>query len=326
MPRTTTVTNNTRNNGGNNMNNGAFSFNELAEAIAQNIVSIQNRQNGVETVEIIPDGYVFAKNSQFYGRVMADGQIYNPYLVRRWLPAQFLSLMKRYDLNVDKGIRKTRDYRYMIKWVISEVDKLAYLEKVDKVAFEERKCFLSQTEVKWIMSDYCSQLKKALEFSKEGKGSSQLGREFYGSLRGGFYFKKGKYEEQIVNHRVVRVLVKSNEYKKLLNKIKYFEEDLATIGSYTSYQKISDMFKGFKFIYFKGGKLSWTLVDRYKAAGAYYTLKNLVLFEGVNVSTNARTCTSPVESAEVLKNIIKSDGYVIYAILKRSIEMSNYEI
>ena len=31
----------------------------------------------------------FAKNSKFYGQVMKDGHIFNPYMHRRFLPAQF---------------------------------------------------------------------------------------------------------------------------------------------------------------------------------------------------------------------------------------------
>ena len=31
----------------------------------------------------------FGKNSQFYKQEMSDGHIFNPYIHRRWLPAQF---------------------------------------------------------------------------------------------------------------------------------------------------------------------------------------------------------------------------------------------
>lgn len=107
------------------------------------------------------DSESWAKKSKFYQTVMADGNIFNPYIHRRFLPYQFreiLSLAQLYTF----GYRKTNgkllfekqlipskiqiinalkhSYKpaILIKHICKEIELLSFLQKRDKLAYDER--------------------------------------------------------------------------------------------------------------------------------------------------------------------------------------------
>lgn len=311
-----------------NTNDQIFSMNDLANAIANAMVAAQTRtetESQVVTQVVqstnIPDGYIFARHSQFYGKVMNDGMIFNPYLNRRWVGPQFLKIMKRYNLNVSKGITKSYSYTYMINHFVKEINKMAFLCKKDLIAYQERLYMLPLVDAKEIIIDYCGQLKNALADSQELTGSTKLNREFYGKLPGGYYFKKGKYEEKIINHKVERVLVMSTEYKNLIDRIDML---IADVNRTYSYKRLAELVNAFRFIKFDNGKMCQAMKESFLKTGAFYTLRMLIEFEGLNFSSDRVRCTNPVDSARELKAIIGEPGYVIYAILKKTIADNNY--
>lgn len=64
----------------------------------------------------------WAKNSRYYGTDIC-GYAYNPYMVRRWITAQFLELMNSYNLKIEDGIRHEYNYMYSIDYVIKEAKR-----------------------------------------------------------------------------------------------------------------------------------------------------------------------------------------------------------
>ena len=308
-------------------NTNYFTIDELVNVITSAMQNSNNNttQNSTVNGEIIQrEG--FAINSKYYGETLTSGEIFNPYLNRRFISSQFIRLMKQYDGNVTKAIKKTYDYKYMINHFKNEVNKLALLERIDKIAFDERKNFLPLGTARNIFTDYCSQLRNALANSKENKNRYRFG-VIVGGYIPGYRFDKGTYEEVIENHRVVKKLNKSAEYKELLNRIKHFESDVK--GART-YQELANILNGFKFIPVKNGELTWIMVDRFMAAGSFYTLKNLINFEDIKVHTKEYrrevNCTNATESLAELRRNINKEGYVLYAILKYTIEQENYSI
>lgn len=82
---------------------------------------------------------LYAKNSKFYGKIMDDGEVYNPYIHRRWLPFQYLHILNR-DLDV---VFVNMPANYIIKYSIKEINTLIWLSKHDRATFEERSMFFS---------------------------------------------------------------------------------------------------------------------------------------------------------------------------------------
>ena len=58
---------------------------------AEIVIQVRDKETG--EVRYVPFNQAmddcFGKNSQFYKQEMSDGHIFNPYIHRRWLPAQF---------------------------------------------------------------------------------------------------------------------------------------------------------------------------------------------------------------------------------------------
>lgn len=110
-----------------------------------------------DKVESSTDGYdfsdvVFGRNSCFFGQLMEDGHIFNPYIHRRFLPARFKQ-MCMYGNNVKQSIA-LYSWSYVFKVMRDEVHKLALLEKADRVAFEERSAIFTVSDIKITIFHY----------------------------------------------------------------------------------------------------------------------------------------------------------------------------
>ena len=257
-------------------------------------------QQPKEAQQIVERDEAWAPNSQFYNKVMADGYIFNPYLHRRFLPAQFLLLMKNYDMNVHRAIAESYGFMYSIKWTIDEIGKLAYLQKVDKVAFAERQKFLTLDDVKVIMSHYVESMIKYLdECVKYGRWICYNGR-----------------------HIPTRTWGSDQETQEVTN----LKNDLLAFGnnvySAVSYEKMNHVLCAFNLLKLKyEAEKSKAFVDAFEKSGAYYTLKHLILFEGLSLKGK-----SGADAAKELNEYMSQPAYVVYAILKEVIEENQYEI
>lgn len=305
-------------------NTNYFTIDELVNVITSAMQNNNNNttQNSTVNGEIIQrEG--FAINSKYYGETLASGEIFNPYLNRRFISSQYLRMFKQYSGNMAKAIRKNYDYNFMIKHFKSEVNKLALLGKIDKIAFNERSSFLMLAEAKQIFVEYAEDLKEALATCKDRGKHVTIGAEVFGRV-GDLTFKKGIYKEVIVNHKIKKELEKSEEYVEILNRIKHFKTDVKKANSY---QQLANTLNGFNFVKLpKTTKITNVMADRFMAAGAFYTLKNLINFEDIKLHTTDFNGTNAVDSMAMLQNNKRLRGYMLNAILKKTIRDGGYEI
>ena len=100
----------------------------------------------------------WAHNSRFYQAVMCDGNIFNPYIHRRWLPAQFKRLVDDIrhspvlnDPNCVITKEKALDFfsysseaiSKLLETTLKEIELLSFLQKRDQLAFAERSLIYS---------------------------------------------------------------------------------------------------------------------------------------------------------------------------------------
>lgn len=292
--------------------NQTFTMEQLAQAVA-------GYMSGEQTpAPVVRNGR--AMTSKFFDKVMEDGNTYNPYLVRRWLPSQFIRLMKRYDGNVTKAIRKSYDWKYVIQWLGTECEKLAWLSRHDNVAYMERRNFLKLIDVVGIIEDYAQCVSDYLDrlerwSDADAKGNVKVKIPYYGTVNA------GKRKQVISNGRIKEVLVPSSDWI-------YLKENIKSItDSYNwSYRDFANRLKGMTRIIKPDAPVSRKFIDVFEKAGAYYTLKNLILFEGCLFSSDDGKATNAKESAEMLYKVIGIEGYKIYAILKKTIADNHYTI
>ena len=314
------------NNGGNNMNN--FSIEELVATVA----TVMGQMNGNQTTLMNTatetkekQAEYWAKNSKFYGKVMSDGHVFNPYLDRRFLPAQYLGMIKdEWNHSAWTAINRRYGYMYSIEWLLKEVDKLAFLAKVDPVAFEERKQFLLPSDIYYIASDYVEKLETEInsrlalqEYKVAKKGKVYL--KFHGYKE----IYAGNQIEIIKDHKIVTEVEKSDELMFLVLKFKEMVKQLKEVCALwrafknkDTYKKINQILQGIRFIELPyNTKKSNVFLDRFMAQGAFYTLRNLILFEDYRLKGRGNR-----EAEELLRASICLEGYKLHAMLKECLK------
>lgn len=95
----------------------------------------------------------FGESSRFFGRIMNDGNIFNPYIHRRFLPSQFIRYFRRFTQNLTcrrfkyTGVYYIR-FSEMLSFYKTEAEKITLLEKTDYIAYLQRSACVSLTDLK----------------------------------------------------------------------------------------------------------------------------------------------------------------------------------
>ena len=258
----------------------------------------------------------WAENSVFYGKEIC-GYAYNPYMIRRFLPAQFMELVKMYNGNVHKGIANEYPYMYSIKYTLEEVRKLAMLEKRDKIAFDERKMIFTVDKCRSIFTKYIDDVIETLyEKMNDFVNYNRVGREYKDGVKGFGWITIGTVEETIVNHKVVKIMNTTQEFKTIIDHLKNMKETLNPMWSRLTYKDIYKVMTVNPLINVPAEtKKSKDFMDCFIKAGSYYTLKQQLMFDDKVYFKGYKGR----EAVNLLRSYINKKecmGYMIYAMLK----------
>lgn len=192
---------------------------------------------------------MLAKKSSMYGLIMADGYIFNPYIHRRFLPKQFIENFESFDdylskITVDKAI----------KYVIKEIEILSFLQSADKDSLLERRKFFTFNTIRSVLNFAIDEFLSNIEVRRWtilGNISEETKTELTKS-----------YEEAKVK------IAGCNRYSDLNDVVKQYFATFPKFGRgyfmyHTSVNTNLEMFR-----------------SAFKASGAYYTMKHLIMFEG----------------------------------------------
>lgn len=208
------------------------------------------------------DDRIFGKNSRFYGQMMADGHVFNPYIHRRFIASQFHRLVVRHGIDgIRDAVAREYDWKYAIEQIRKEAHKLANLERHDKTAFAERSMFFSLNAIGAILSDYVSAVHREID-----DAAASAGR------RGGYAFIRG-YGRVEQNH------IRPMKYR--------FTKLLTEAAVCRTYAELDKLLEDFDFIELdRHIRLPESFVTPYINAGAFYTLKNAIMFENKRIYRN----------------------------------------
>lgn len=245
---------------------GCFSGSEAA-------VQIRGSEEPVESCSVESNEAFFGKNSQFYKKVMADGNIYNPYIHRRWLPAQFQRIIKKVGCdNINSYVKTNYDWNYVIRFIKEEAAKLALLEKRDPQAFVERSRFFTLRVISSILQDYKRQVFEVLD-----NGERMLRRI------------SCDWKESVDITGFGQVM------RRHIRPIKHrFDEFCQSVEDCNDNAQLSRLLEAFDFAELPSSfPVSNSFAIPFVEAGAYYTLKHKIMFEslplgGKNVIENLR--------------------------------------
>lgn len=249
-------------------------------------------------------------NDAIRNQIIADGYVRNTKLHRRFVMAQMFHMLNYKSWNGKESgysacLRNNFDYKYSIDMMIEEVKVLSKLEVRDHDSFVERSHFFSKAVVVEVLKDYLEKLKKYVESlpDKNCKGVP------YKTVKGINIFNADldKKLYRPIRDRIYRV-EKANSYEQMHRELMAF------------------MRYGFVKLPYRTAK-SKAWVDAYKGEGAYYTLKNLIMFHDCKIM--ARYCFYTMdESMSILKSKLdeyKGEGYRMFALMKKVIEDNNFD-
>lgn len=235
--------------------------------------------------------------------IIEDGYVRNTKLHRRWVMAQMFHMLNyvSYDgqyRGYTDCLNRLYGYDYSLKMMLEEVRVLSKLEARDRESFEERSHFFTKTVVVMVVDDYLRKLKQ--------------------------------YIEKLPNHKC-----KGVPYKKVKG-VNIFNDDLdkklyAPVRNYIvrlrcarNYDEMYDILSAFmknviKLPYETQKCKAW--VEAFKGEGAYYTLKNLVMFHNCTI-TSAEDIDYGVNSMAYLRTRLdayRGEGYRMFALMNKVI-------
>lgn len=238
--------------------------------------------------------------------IIESGYVKNTKLHRRWIMAQMFHMLnyKSYDGRKEgyNEALKRFNIKYEFDMMLEEIRVLSKLETRDEDTFVERSHFFTREVIKKTMEDYVVELKKYVETlpNKNCKGVP------YKRVKG------------------VNVFVEDLQ-KKIYSP---FEIDINRLIYASNYGEIYSLVKGFmsKMIhlpYDTPKSKAW--IDAYKGAGAFYTLKNLIMFHDCKIYH--REVLSGITAVNFLNAKLveyQGEGWRMFALMKKVIADNNF--
>ena len=241
-------------------------------------------------------------------QIIEDGYVRNTKLHRRFVMAQMFQALNYISWNRDeKGYNawlKIFGIKYQFKMMLEEIRVLGKLEERDWETFKERSNFFTKEVVVKTMADYIDKLKAHINSQKTYKCKGVPYKKVQG---------KDIFEEDLnkkiyapMRSEIYKVQIARN-YNEIYIALRNFMNKMVNVSHTTTKCK------------------EW--VDAYKGEGAFYTLKNLVMFHkcGIMVGYNM---VYGIEAVNILNEKLyeyKGEGWRMFALMKKVIADNNFD-
>lgn len=243
-------------------------------------------------------------------QIIADGYVRNTKLHRRFVMAQMFHMLNyvSYDgkhRGYNDYLRYMYDYKYTLDMMVEEIRVLGKLEVRDTESFIERSHFFNKNVVIAVLKDYLEKLVRYIDAmpDKNCKGVP------YKRVKG----------ENIFN---------TDLEKKLYRPIR---ERIWKVGRASNYtQMYRELFAFMRYNFIKlpdNTPKSKEWIDAFKGAGAYYTLKNLIMFHDCKVLARHGFYTTE-DSMVILKQRLdqyQGEGWRMFALMKKVVADNHFD-
>ena len=240
--------------------------------------------------------------------IIEDGYVRNTKLHRRFVMAQMFQ-----GLNYKSYYRNEEGYnawlnnhgiKYAFDMMLEEIRVLGKLEVRDEETFTERSTFFTKEVIIATMEDYIDKLKSSIEIQRT-------------------YNCKGVPYKKVKGRDIFVVDLDKKIYAPM-------RWDVYKVKAARNYNEIYKVVSGFQS---KMIKLPWTTPtskawkDAFKGEGAFYTLKNLVMFHscGIEVNGNMVYGAAAVSVLNKRLNEYKGEGWRMFALMKKVIKDNNFD-
>lgn len=271
---------------------------------AGSTISVVINENGEPVVMNAPTKDVIAN------QIIKDGYVRNTKLHRRFVMAQMFQMLNyvSYD-GRESGFNAALNhygYDYQFKMMLEEVKVLSKLEVRDTETFDERATFFTREVVAKTCLDYIDELKKHIENSKTYKCKGIP----YKKVRGVNVFcadlNKKVYNPMVIECNKIKY---ASNYAVMYAALKRFNGKMIRISYNTPKSKV------------------W--IDTYKGEGAYYTLKNLIMFHNCGVmdiyGMHFLYGTDAMNELNMRLKEYQGEGWRMFALMKKVIKDNNFD-
>ena len=253
---------------------------------------------------------IVKENDIIFNQIVEDGYVRNTKLHRRFVMAQMFHMLNYVSFDgKHKGyndcLKRRYGYEYTLKMMTEEIRVLGKLEVRDMESFNERKHFFDKDVVVAVLEDYLEKLKKYVEALpdrnckgipyKRIKGidvfNADLDKKIYAPVRGHIF--SIKY---------------AKNYAQIYNALEKFMRSYIKLPFDTPKSKV------------------W--IDAYKGEGAFYTLKNLIMFHNCGIKAYHFDVKFGMTAMHVLNAKLeeyKGEGWRMFALMKKVIADNGFD-
>lgn len=238
--------------------------------------------------------------------IVEDKQVDNKKLFRRWITAQTFKMLNSESFNNKKGcmesgwdayLRNCYDYKYQFTMMLEELKTLSKLYNTDKDEFNERSHFFNKDVVVATCNHYIAQLTKYV-YQKQKDGKIKLAQ--YGCV------KVDDIDDLFIDklRNIIENIELSENYNEMYICLKQFMRVMNKLPYETP--KCSEWKASFK------------------GNGAYYTLKNLIMFHGITLEGMNKN--ESLDTLNILLEEYKGEYWKFHSLLKKVIEDNNFDL
>ena len=274
-------------------------------------ISLVINENGDPV--IVSDNYNIdtVMNDDYIAKqIIEDGYVRNTKLHRRFVMAQMFQMLnyKSYDgkeTGFDAALRHY-GYDYQFKMMLEEVKVLSKLEVRDFDTFKERASFFTRE----VIAETCNDYVKKLEAHIENLKTYNCKGVPYKKVRGVNIFCEDLGKKIYMPLRVLIPKIKTAiNYTELYKTLSEFKRKMIGISYHTPKCKM------------------W--IDAYKGEGAFYTLKNLIMFHNCGVmdiyGMHFLYGTAAMNELNTRLKDYQGEGWRMFAFMKKVISDNNFD-
>lgn len=272
---------------------------------------------GGSTVRMtLQNGVPVVADDPILNQIIEDGYVRNSKLHRRWIMAQMFRMLNYKDYRgretgYDACLRNCYNYQYQFDMMLEEIRVISKLKGKDEETFRERTSFFNREVVVTTCEDYITKLKNHINNLPKHKCKGVPYKRLNGRYGDVFEADLQKKVYYPMEH-CIWLMSRTTNYYDLHKKLQQLMRLMIKLPYDTPKCKI------------------W--IDAYKGSGAYFTLKNLVMFHsckivdeqnnGWNQSRKVTTYPAGIEAVNFVKSKLddyRGEGWRYHAMLKKCI-------
>ena len=241
-------------------------------------------------------------------QIIEDGYVRNTKLHRRFVMAQMFHGLnyKSYD-GREEGYNewlKRFSIKYEFDMMLEEIRVLSKLEQKDAETFTERSHFFTKDVIVRTMEDYIEELKKYIDTfpNKNCKGVP------YKRIKGNDIFVEDIDKKVYAPLRLCITRIKhATRYSEIYVIVKNFMAKMIALPYNAPKSK------------------AW--IDAYKGEGAFYTLKNLVMFHNCGIQVDGHMVYGTAAVYVLNKKLVEyqGEGWRMFALMKKVIKDNGFD-